>query len=138
MAEKSERSWWSRHWKWAVPAGGVSLMLIFGGCIAGVFALVFGAIKSSTPYTDSWISVRAHPTVQQKLGQPIEPGFLVTGNINVSGRAGHADLSYAVSGSNGSGTVYLVADKTAGEWEFTTLHLTLDKNGERIDLLAEE
>ncbi len=110
----------------------------FGGCIAGIFAVVFGAIKSSTPYTESLVAVRENPIVQQELGLPIEPGFMVTGNLNISGKTGHADLSYTVSGSKGSGTVYLVADRMAGEWEFTTLQLTLDKDGERIDLLAEE
>ena len=76
--------------------------------------------------------------MQQELGLPIEPDYFVTGNINTSGASGHANLSYLVSGPNGSGTVDVVADKAAGEWEFTTLRLTLKKNGERIDLLAEE
>jgi hypothetical protein len=123
---------------WVVPAGCVGLVLIFGGCITGIVAVVFGAIKSSTPYTESLVAVRANQAVQQELGLPIEPGFLVTGNLNTSATSGHADLSYAVSGSNGSGTVYLVADKAAGEWSFVTLQLTLDKSGKQIDLLAEE
>ncbi len=99
---------------------------------------MFGVIKSSTPYTESLATVRANHTVQQELGLPIEPDYFVTGNINTSGASGHANLSYLVSGPNGSGTVDVVADKAAGEWEFTTLRLTLKKNGERIDLLAEE
>ena len=138
MSMQSQQSWWSRHWKWAVPVCIFGPILIFGGFLAGIFALVFGAIKSSTPYTESLATVRANHTVQQELGLPVEPGYVVTGKLTTSGASGHADLSYVVSGPNGSGTVDLVADKATGEWEFTSLQLTLKKNGERIDLLAEE
>jgi hypothetical protein len=138
MTQQMQRSWWNRHWKWVVPSGVVVSVLVCGGFVAGIFALVFGVIKSSTPYTESLAAVRANHRVQQELGLPVEPGYLVTGNLNTSGATGHADLSYEVSGPNGSGTVDLAADKAAGEWEFTTLRLTLKKNGEWIDLLAEE
>ena len=120
-----------------VPVGCLAPVIV-GGFIIAVFTLVLGVIKSSTPYTESLAEVQANHTVQQELGLPIEPGYFVTGKISTSGAAGHADITYAVSGPNGSGTVYAIADKAAGEWAFSTLELRLDKNGERIDLLSKE
>ena len=138
MNEQAQRSWWSRNWKWVVPTGCLAPVLLCGGFVTLIFTLVFGVIKSSAPYTESLATVRANSQVQQQLGDAIEPGFFVTGNIESSGASGHADISYSVSGSKGSGTVYAVADKAEDAWTFTKLALKLDETGERIDLLSQQ
>ena len=120
---------------WVVPAGCLIPVVLCGGFVALILAVVFGAIKSSAPYTESLAAVKQHPEAQQLLGDPIEPGFFVTGSINVSGSSGDADIAYSVSGPEGSGTVYVVAEKTAGEWDFKTLTLESAETGDRIDLL---
>jgi hypothetical protein len=128
------RSWWSRNWKWLVPVGAVIVIL---GC-AGVFTLfasmIFGVLKSSEPYTESLAIVQADPHVRDALGSPIEAGFLVSGNINWNGSAGHADLAYSVSGPSGDADVYVVADRATGQWSITRLIVDVDSTGERIAL----
>ncbi len=138
MVEQQQRSWWSRNWKWVLPVGCLTPVLVCGGCVAVILTAAFGTIKSSTPYQDSLAAVRNSPQAQAALGVPIEPGFLVTGEIEATGASGHADIGYSVSGPQGSGTVYAVADKSAGEWTFSTLVLELKETGERLDLLAQE
>jgi hypothetical protein len=80
---------------------------------------------------------KTDPYVQEALGSPIEEGLLVMGNINVSGSSGHADLAIPVSGPQGSGTVYVVASKSAGRWTMLTLVVDIKATNERIDLLQD-
>jgi hypothetical protein len=138
MAEQAKRSWWGRNWKWVVPAGCLVPVVICGGFVALLFTVVFGAIKSSGPYTESLALVKQHPEARQLLGAPIEPGFFVAGSINVSGTSGDADIYYSVSGPKGEATVYVVAVKKAGEWDFETLILASKETGDRLDLLPED
>ena len=121
-----------------MPVGYLTPVLVCGGFLTLIFMLVFGMIKSSTPYTESLAAIRANAEVQRALGDGIEPGFFVMGNINTSGTSGDADLTYAVSGSNGSGTVYTVAKKATGKWTFTTVLVEIEQSGERIDLLSQQ
>jgi hypothetical protein len=138
MVEQARRSWWGRNWFWVVPAGCLIPVVVCGGFVVLIVAIVFGAIKSSAPYTDSLAVVQRHPQAHELLGAPIEPGFFVTGSIHVSDSSGDADISYSVSGPKGEGTVYVVAEKKAGEWDFKTLALESGETGERIDLLPRE
>jgi len=121
---------------WVVPVGCLLPIVTIGGCLTAVFVFVFGMLKSSDAYTHSLAAVRADSELQAALGEPIEPGYFVTGNINVSGSAGHADLFYDVTGPKGTGTVYVVADKQAGQWTFETLVVEIGSSGQRIDVLV--
>jgi hypothetical protein len=133
----SDKTWWGRNWKWVVPVGCLLPLLACGGCIAGVVFIVFGAIRTSEPYTHSLERVQADPRVQAALGAPIEAGWMMSGQIEVSGPSGEADLSYSVAGPKGSATVYVDADKAAGEWTYNTLAVQIDETGERIDLMSD-
>jgi hypothetical protein len=138
MAEQVRRSWWGRNWFWVVPTGCLIPVVVCAGFVALILTVVFGAIKSSAPYTESLAAVKQHRQAQELLGEPIEPGFFVTGSINVSGSSGDANISYSVSGLKGSGTVYVVAEKKAGEWDYETMVLDCAGTGDRIDLLPQE
>ena len=76
--------------------------------------------------------------VQQSIGTPIEEGVFVSGNISVSGPVGQANLSMPIQGPDGKATIYLVAEKTAGEWVFSTLVVEVSSSKERIDLIEIE
>ena len=69
-----------------------------------------------------------------ELGTPIETGWFVSGSVSVSGPTGHADVSIPLSGPRASGTLYGVADKSAGLWTFSLLELELEGRPGRIDL----
>ncbi|WP_428231615.1 hypothetical protein [Flavobacterium sp.] len=44
------KSWWERNWKWFVPTGCVSLLLIFIVFIASIFFGVTSMMKDSDAY----------------------------------------------------------------------------------------
>lgn len=96
--------------------------------------MVFGLMKSSAAYSGALDRARASPEVRGALGAPIEDGLFVTGQINVSGPTGKAELSFPIKGPRGRATVYVAASKSLGEWHFEHVIVEIDKNGERIEL----
>jgi hypothetical protein len=96
---------------------------------------VFGLIKSSDVYNDAVTKARAHPSVQESIGTPIEERMFVTGKINVSGPSGKASLAIPVSGPKGKGTIFVEAEKSAGRWTFSTLVVEIEETKKRMNLL---
>ena len=134
-------SWWSRNWKWAAPAGCLVLLLpplLLTGFVGGILAIVFGSMKSSDVYQQAYTLAKSHPAVIEALGEPVEDGLFMGGNISVSGPSGSADISIPLHGPKGKGTIYAVASKSAGRWEYRTLEVAVEGREDRIDLLAAE
>lgn len=134
MTGQTSQSWWGRNWKWFVPVGCLSMLVLFVGSIAAIMTFAFGMMKSSDAYGMAMARALASAEVREVLGEPIEAGFMVSGQVNVSGPKGEANISIPLSGPGGSGTLYVVAEKSAGQWTFEQLVLEVDASGERIDL----
>ena len=126
--------WWSRNWKWFVPTGCLTLVVLFTVFIAGIVLIVFGAMKSSDAYKTAVARAKAHPEVIAALGTPIEEGLFVSGKTNVEGSSGQADLTIPISGPKGKAKIYAIATKAAGRWNYSTLEVAIDGRDERIDL----
>jgi hypothetical protein len=135
MNEHRHKNWWGRNWKWVVPVGGIGALALFAAVVFAVFSLIFGVMKSSVVYKDAVARAKGHSSVQEILGSPIEEGWLVTGNINVSGSSGEADLDIPISGSEGKAKIYVVAEKSGEEWTYLTLVVEIKETGQRFDLL---
>lgn len=128
------RSWWSRNWLWFVPVGCLGMLTVFVAFVAGIVMFVFGAMKSSDVYKTAVARAKSNTEVTAALGTPIEEGFWVSGSTNVSGSSGNADLTIPLSGPKGKATVYAIATKAAGRWNYSTLEVEIDGQSERIDL----
>lgn len=137
MQPQPTKNWWSRNWKWFVPTGCLTMVLGCAGFFALVFSITLGALKSSDVYQESLAKARANAQVKAALGTPIEPGFVVSGSINVANDSGNAELSFPVSGPQGSGTIYATATKAAGRWSYSTMVCEIGNTGNRINLLAD-
>ncbi len=137
MQEREEKRWYQSPWFWGV-----------GGCCAGclILPLAFVAIvgvgtlavfRNLDVHQEALARLRADPRAVAALGEPIEAGWLPQGNIETSGSSGEADFAISVSGPQGSGTLYVEAEKRAGQWTYRLLILEVE-GGERMDLLAGE
>ena len=127
--------WWSRNWKWFVPTGCCLTPLVLGGALAAfIILVVFGALKQTDVYQTALARAKADHRVTTALGAPIEEGWYLSGNTQVSGSSGEADLTIPISGPKGKGTIYAVATKSAGEWTYSKLIVKIDSTGETIDL----
>jgi len=128
-------NWWKRNWKWFVPVGCFSMIVLFVVFVGSTALIVFSAMKSTDVYKDALTRAQAHPSVIEALGSPIKEGFLVSGNTNVNGASGEANLSIPISGPNGKGTIYVAANKSLGRWNYSGLIVEIAKTHQRIDLL---
>ncbi|MCW0424500.1 MULTISPECIES: cytochrome c oxidase assembly factor Coa1 family protein [Xanthomonas] len=131
----AKRGWWARHWKWAVPL----IVLVLGALLlASIAVFVLGiarVTKSSEPYRVGVMAAQHDPRVAAALGAPIKDGIMPSGSFNSSGGgSGNAELSVSLHGSRANGTLYIEAERHAGEWHYTTLQVLPDA-GEAIPLL---
>lgn len=129
--------WWKRNWIWAVPSICATLVVGGIGLFVGLFALVFGVLKSTEVYETALFEARTNPAVIAELGNQIEDGLLFTGNMEVNPTSGYADIVIPISGQMGSGSLYLQAEKTNGIWEYYTMEVVIAETGESIDLLGD-
>ncbi|MGK0187162.1 MAG: hypothetical protein ACI9R3_002948 [Verrucomicrobiales bacterium] len=107
-------------------------VIVFVCCIVG---FVFSMIKNSDPYNHALAQARNNPQVVTALGEPIEPGWFLMGNINLSGSSGNADISIPISGPNGNGQLNVVASKSGGVWTYSVLRFTSDQIEQPLNLL---
>jgi cytochrome oxidase complex assembly protein 1 len=120
-------------WKWGCIGCG-TLLLLCAGFVVAIVVFVFGAIKGSEVYRGAEQRVERDPRVIAVVGSPVEPGWWITGNINVDHGGGNADFVFPVHGPKGSGKVYVEAKRDREAWTYTELTFT-PENGPSIDLL---
>lgn len=133
-----KKNWLAAHWKSALAVGCLGLIALIVTFIGGILFLVESSIKNTPAYTEALARAQANPVVAEKIGQPLHAGWFVSGSINISGSSGNADFSVPISGPKGKGTLYVVAKKSAGRWQFETLQAEIEGNSERINLLVPE
>jgi len=80
---EAKGNWWRRNWKWFVPTGCLTIVILFVAFVGSIVIIVFSAIKSTDPYKDAFAKAKMHPAVIEALGSPIKEGFFVSGNTNV-------------------------------------------------------
>ncbi|MCR6625938.1 cytochrome c oxidase assembly factor Coa1 family protein [Pseudoxanthomonas japonensis] len=126
-------NWWQRNWKWFVPVLAALFFALLIACIIGFAALIFGILRSTPPYPQAVARAQADPAVIAALGEPVHTGWFVQGKTSTNGASGEAELAIPLIGSRAEGTLYVVAEKRAGEWRYETLAVNVE-GGERIVL----
>lgn len=130
------RSWWSQNRKWILASlAGVFALLLF---VAGLVFWVLSMIRDSTVTRLAMAYAKQDTVIQQKLGTPIELGWLMSGSIQTSGSSGRARLALPLRGPKGSGVLYALADREGGEWRFSTLVMKVEGESEPVDLLRDQ
>ena len=112
----------------------VASLLLLSGFVVAVCSLTFGIMKKSGAYQQAVAAARADSDVVATLGTPIEEGFFVMGEIQLTLDGGYANLSIPISGPNGAATIYAEAEKSRGQWSFHTLEVMVEDTGEWIHL----
>jgi TonB family protein len=124
-----------RNWKWAVPLGCVTLILVLVAAGGAIFLYAMSAVKSSDVYKGALERARKSPEAVALLGEPIKDGWLVKGNVSFNGGSGNANFEIPVSGPKNSGTLYVSAVNEGGAWMYEKLDLST-ASGEKVSLLA--
>ncbi len=138
MTSTSPPGWWERNWKWAVPSGCLFLLLLAAVGVGGLFYGVMSLMRNSDAYRLALGEVRRSPEAVAALGEPIEEGWFVSGNIHTSNDSGAADISFPVQGPKSAATVHVRASRAGGVWKLTYLGLELRNFSERVELIPEQ
>ena len=96
---------------------------------------VFWAARNFGVQDEALLRAQNNPAVVERLGEPIEIGWLMSGNISFENDTGQADYSIPISGPNGRGKLYILAYREDSEWRFEELYILI--NGERFDLAGD-
>jgi hypothetical protein len=130
--DQPRRGWFGRNWLWFVPTIIVVPVLLCGGCCGGIFLVVVGGMKKSEVYKTALEQVQNDPKVIAALGEPIEAGWMVTGEVNVqAGGGGDAKLYFPVSGPRGKAGVTAEARRVGGTWGLIRLEVAT-ADGQKI------
>jgi len=125
--------------KW-FPAILILLTLLSAGLIAGMLVGSFGYLAKTIPYQMALELARTHPDAVQELGLPIEPGWVITGQVNEKTTPATAELMFSVKGDRQGGAMRVEATRPEGEaWQITYADLGIGEaknNGGRILLLV--
>lgn len=128
------KSWWQRNWKWFVPTGCVSILLIFVLFIVSIFFGVTSMMTNSDAYKGAMTEAQKNKLVIEKLGSPIEDDGMTSGSINTSNDNGNCDLQIPIKGPKGKATLFIVAEKK-GTWKYSEMTVLIKATNEEIDLL---
>ena len=128
------RNWWERNWKWFLPTLLVTGLVCLVGFIMLLFGLINGMMRSSEPYQTAMQRALAQPQVIAALGEPIEVGWVIQGNIGTQGSRGSADLAIPLAGPHGEATLYVVGEQTAGTWHYELMIVRIVGQDQAIDL----
>jgi hypothetical protein len=127
------KNWFSRNWKWFVPT---LVMVVFVLPLA-LLGSIFAAMRNLDVAKESLLRAQSNPLLVQKLGTPIEEGWLVGGSFNTSTTSGDADLAVPIAGPKGKGEIYVTAHKSAGVWSYSVMEAAIEGSDQRINLLSD-
>jgi hypothetical protein len=128
-------SWWSRNWKWFVPVGCLGILLFPVACMGGLAFLLFDTVTGNEVYVEAMARARANPAIVEGLGEPVEAGWQIEGNFDLSHDNGSADVVVPLKGPDGRGTLYIEAEKLRGEWNYLVMEVEIAGGDQLIDLL---
>jgi hypothetical protein len=118
--------WLRRNLLWVALGGGLAAIVVCVGCFGGLISVIFGVIKASDVYRGAVAAAQQNPEVKSRLGEPITPGFLVTGQIKEVNNSGTANLEIPISGPKGSAKLHVAAEKRDGKWKYSKLQFEPD------------
>ncbi|HGY5545847.1 MAG TPA: cytochrome c oxidase assembly factor Coa1 family protein [Prochlorococcus sp.] len=117
-----------------VGGGCLGMMLMSVAGIAGFWLLIKNLMTGTTPSKLALERLRQDAVSRQLLGENIQPGWWISGQIKINGPRGMASISIPVTGSEGSGTLHMEARRRKGNWCFLDLELNPGK-GASLNLL---
>ena len=73
--QPERRGWFGRNWKWFVPTGCLTFVLIAALLGCGIFFVFTKATKASDAYQTAFDTAKDDPRVIAALGKPIDAGL---------------------------------------------------------------
>ncbi len=97
------------------------LVLVGVGCVGGLWLFIQNTIRTTGVYEQAMAAAGRSPAVEQRLGAPLEPRWVVMGHVHIEDDAGEADLKIPIAGPRGHGQVHVIGVRAGGEWTIDRL-----------------
>lgn len=134
--QAQQPGWFSRNWKWLLPVGCFVPLMCCGVFGLGTWFTVSKMIESSGAFAEAFAKASQNPEVTAALGPPLTPGFGMSGSVEQKNDTGSADFTVPLKGSKGTGSMHVVARRSAGVWTFQKIDV--EAGGKTIDVLGAE
>jgi hypothetical protein len=135
LPQPFERSWLDRHARWKIPLGCLIAILLFCAFVAVILTVVNVSFRKSTVYQEALARAGRSSEVVNRIGEPLQPGRVLQGQLNVTGSTGSANMKIPVTGPRGKATIVLDARKVDGAWVFRTLVVQFEGQSDIVNLL---
>ena len=99
---------------------------------------LFSFIGSSDVVMEAKRRAMQDARVVEALGQPVEPGWFIQGDQQISGPNGTASLQIPLDGPKAEADLYVEAVKRVGRWRYSTLTVVVEGRSTDIDLRTPE
>jgi heme/copper-type cytochrome/quinol oxidase subunit 2 len=131
-----KKSWLEQNPYWKIPFGCLTLIFLIALFVVVLMTVITTSFRNSDVYKQALAQAASNSQVRLQIGEPLKPAWLISGQLNVSGSTGNANLSIPISGPRGKGTIRAIANKTGRVWRFTYLQISVDGHPASIDLLS--
>jgi hypothetical protein len=131
-----KKSWLEQNPYWKIPFGCLTLIFLIALFVVVLMTVITTSLRNSDVYKQALAQAASNSQVRLQIGEPLKPAWLISGQLNVSGSTGNANLSIPISGPRGKGTIRAIANKTGRVWRFTYLQISVDGHPASIDLLS--
>jgi hypothetical protein len=121
------RGWWSRNWKWFVPAVILAAIVVGGFC---AYRAVFG-LRSSEAYQLALKKVQTDASVTGALGEPICEAYWPLPSAQNDTERGESLLLFQVAGPKGKASVSVRACRIDEKWGLRQVEVT-PEGGKRM------
>jgi hypothetical protein len=129
------RSWLDRHARWKIPLGCLIVILLFCAFVAVIFTVLDISFRNSIVYKEALARAGRSPEVASRIGEPLQAGRVLQGQLNVTGSTGTANMKIPITGPRGKATILLDTRKADGAWVFRTLEVQFEGQSDAVDLL---
>ncbi len=102
-----------------------------------MFFLIINTQRHFDFVQESLARARANPVVIQKLGTPIELGWIIEGSINQGSINGDIDVAIPISGPKSKATIYSVGHKASGRWTYSRMEVEFPGEDRRVNLMPQ-
>ena len=119
-----------QNWFITIPVVLLSIYWVF----TSVYTAKDRTLKGMEPYKHALQIALSSPEVTQKLGTPIEEGFLPKGVFSVNGDNGEANLTVQLIGPLSEGELQFDAIRKEKRWSYNQI-VFRDQNGNSLNLI---
>lgn len=111
----------------------LAVVLVIGAFVVFAFGVLY-FISQSGPGDMAFEAAKKSEILREALGEPMEKGWFVNGNVSINNNSGKADLTIPVSGPKGSAEMHIIAEMKEGIWHFSEAKATISGRTDPVDL----